>query len=283
MSTQTVDHFLPYVPVTAHRFGASLPVQEREEMEAHMRAALWQGWLSYREDGGAALRSWLFTCLQRAAMDWMRGHRSGRLPRGAWATLKETPPDSPGWEDLPYHRRQDLLGMVAIRQCYSLDDLLTSEEDGEPFAGRDAMKAAATVPSAEESLLAAEGRREAFALLDSLPPRERELLRLLYVEGLSRKEAAERMGITVQSLSTSCARAMAKVRMAAGMPRAEMGYRGAVLSAMRELGIDPLGSVGKVEEEAIAAVAGYSVGTVRRAVGEERVAARAARHGGGER
>lgn len=267
--THPVDAFIPYVPVTAHRFGASLSPQDREEMEAHMRAELWRGWITWRPDGGSALRSWLFSHLRSAAMEWMRTHKPGRLTRHAHLTIQSTPPGSPDWERIPYHRRQDILGMVAVRRCASLDDLLSSEEDdGDPLRGGEALKAP-TVPSPEEILLREEPG-EAADLLASLPPREREALRLLYVDGLSRKEAAAQMGITVKSLGVCRDRAMMKVRAAARVPRQAMGYRAAVLSVMEERGISVRGSIGQALEREIAAASGYSVGTVRRVVGEER-------------
>jgi RNA polymerase sigma factor (sigma-70 family) len=268
-----INRFLPYVGITAHQFGASLLPQDREEMEAYMRLRLWETW----EDGAG--RNYAIACLRYAAQEWIRSEKPGRLTRTAHRTYTDTPPGSPGWEAVPYHRRQAILGMLAVRRPASLQDLLTDEEDdGSPFRGEGGRAVTDPRPTPEEECLARAGGAEVRALLAVLTPRERQVIWLLYGEGVPRHDAAHALGITLGCLNIYRDRAMAKLRTAAGVDRREAtGARARFLAAVEAMGIDltdarPLDRGLRIRlREAV----GCSVGRLATLLAEERAIRRA--------
>jgi RNA polymerase sigma factor (sigma-70 family) len=82
-------------------------------------------------------------------------------------------------------------------------------------------------PSSERAL---EGRQELRLLqtaLDDLPPRCRQVVMMRRIEGLSQKEVAERLGISIDTVQTQIAKAM---RL---LTQAMAGRRGAVTTEAR--------------------------------------------------
>lgn len=71
----------------------------------------------------------------------------------------------------------------------------------ESVADLDALNVAADTPSPERTLMAREELHLLRAALDRLPPRCREAVILRRIEGLSRREIAERMGISENTVS----------------------------------------------------------------------------------
>jgi RNA polymerase sigma-70 factor (ECF subfamily) len=65
----------------------------------------------------------------------------------------------------------------------------------------DGLEIAADAPGPEQSAIARDELRHVQAALDRLPPRAREVILLRRVEGLSRPEIAQRMGITEGTVS----------------------------------------------------------------------------------
>ena len=63
-------------------------------------------------------------------------------------------------------------------------------------------------PAADRSVIAREELRRLHAALDRLPPRAREAAKLAYVENLSGKEIAQRMGVTQSAASRHLANAI---------------------------------------------------------------------------
>ena len=68
--------------------------------------------------------------------------------------------------------------------------------------------AAIDVPSPERSVIARDMLRRLQAALDRLPPRCREVVVLRRLEGLSRAEIAQRMGISLDTVSEHLANGM---------------------------------------------------------------------------
>jgi RNA polymerase sigma-70 factor (sigma-E family) len=64
-------------------------------------------------------------------------------------------------------------------------------------------------PSAEAAVLVGEERRAAVAALRRLPPRQREALVLRYFADLPEQEAAQAMGVTLGTVKSTTARALA--------------------------------------------------------------------------
>jgi RNA polymerase sigma-70 factor (ECF subfamily) len=65
----------------------------------------------------------------------------------------------------------------------------------------EALEIAADAPGPEQTIIARDELRHLQAALDRLPPRAREVILLRRVEGLSRPEIAQRMGITEGTVS----------------------------------------------------------------------------------
>ena len=82
-------------------------------------------------------------------------------------------------------------------------------------------------PSSEQTLVARQERRLLQAALEDLPPRCRQVVMMRRIEGLSQKEVAEQLGITIETVQTQIAKAM---RLLA---QAMSGRRGAVTTASR--------------------------------------------------
>jgi len=68
------------------------------------------------------------------------------------------------------------------------------------------------VPPADRPLLVAERHRELLALVDLLPPRQREVIVLRYYLELSEAETAEAIGISPGTVKSSTHRALATLR-----------------------------------------------------------------------
>jgi RNA polymerase sigma-70 factor, ECF subfamily len=88
-------------------------------------------------------------------------------------------------------------------------------------AGRDRSDPAADVPdgidvsaSPEQQIMAADLRDRLSNLLDTLPPRQREILRLRLIVGLSAQETAVAVGLTPTAVRVTQHRALAKLRAA---------------------------------------------------------------------
>ena len=71
----------------------------------------------------------------------------------------------------------------------------------EAAADLDALEIAADMPGPEQTAIARDELRHLQAALDRLPPRAREVILLRRVEGLSRPEIAQRMGIVEGTVS----------------------------------------------------------------------------------
>jgi len=71
----------------------------------------------------------------------------------------------------------------------------------EAFGDFDALGVADDGPESDRLLIEREDIRRLEAALKQLPPRTREAIALAYFEGLSRKEIAQRMGVTHQTAS----------------------------------------------------------------------------------
>ncbi|WP_414637991.1 RNA polymerase sigma factor ShbA [Actinophytocola sp.] len=88
-------------------------------------------------------------------------------------------------------------------------------------AGRDRSDPAADVPdgidvsaSPEQQMMAADLRERLAELLNTLPPRQREILRLRLIVGLSAQETATTVGLTPTAVRVTQHRALAKLRAA---------------------------------------------------------------------
>jgi RNA polymerase sigma-70 factor (ECF subfamily) len=93
-------------------------------------------------------------------------------------------------------------------------------------AGRDRSDPSADVPdgidvsaSPEQQIMAADLRDRLADLLNTLPPRQREILRLRLIVGLSAQETATTVGLTPTAVRVTQHRALAKLR--AALSRAE--------------------------------------------------------------
>jgi RNA polymerase sigma-70 factor (ECF subfamily) len=93
-------------------------------------------------------------------------------------------------------------------------------------AGRDRSDPSADVPdgidvsaSPEQQIMAADLRDRLANLLNTLPPRQREILRLRLIVGLSAQETATTVGLTPTAVRVTQHRALAKLR--AALSRAE--------------------------------------------------------------
>jgi RNA polymerase sigma factor (sigma-70 family) len=82
-------------------------------------------------------------------------------------------------------------------------------------------------PSSEAYVAARQELRLLQAALDDLPPRCRKVVVLLKVEGLSQKQVAKQMGITVETVENQVAKGMRVLAQALG------GRRGAVTTEAR--------------------------------------------------
>ncbi|OLF18932.1 RNA polymerase sigma factor ShbA [Actinophytocola xanthii] len=88
-------------------------------------------------------------------------------------------------------------------------------------AGRDRSDPAADVPdgvdisaSPEQQIMASDLRERLANLLETLPPRQREILRLRLIVGLSAQETAAAVGLTPTAVRVTQHRALAKLRAA---------------------------------------------------------------------
>ncbi|HVV28424.1 MAG TPA: RNA polymerase sigma factor [Rhizomicrobium sp.] len=75
-------------------------------------------------------------------------------------------------------------------------------------------------PSSETQTAARQELRLLQAALDDLPPRCRQIVMMRRVEGLSQKEVAQRLGITVETVETQIAKGMRLLAQAIGGRRA---------------------------------------------------------------
>jgi RNA polymerase sigma-70 factor (ECF subfamily) len=71
----------------------------------------------------------------------------------------------------------------------------------ETFADFETFEIATDAPQQDRALIEQEELRRLETALDRLPPRTREAIGLAYFEGLSRKQIAERMGVTPSAAS----------------------------------------------------------------------------------
>jgi RNA polymerase sigma factor (sigma-70 family) len=78
----------------------------------------------------------------------------------------------------------------------------------EAVADLDALGVAIDQPGPDRVVMARESLRRVQAALDRLPPRARDVIVLKQIEGLSRREIAERMGIGDETVKWHLARAM---------------------------------------------------------------------------
>lgn len=85
---------------------------------------------------------------------------------------------------------------------------------------------AATVPSPEEDVLAAERRRSLAAALATLAPRDRAVIALRFAAELSEAEMAEALGCAPGTVKSRLSRALAKLR--AALPEATVKAGGGV-------------------------------------------------------
>jgi RNA polymerase sigma-70 factor (ECF subfamily) len=67
---------------------------------------------------------------------------------------------------------------------------------------------AADEPGPDRSVIARDTLRKLYLALDRLPPRAREAVVLRRIEGMSRREIAERMGITERTVAEHIAHGM---------------------------------------------------------------------------
>lgn len=86
-------------------------------------------------------------------------------------------------------------------------------------------------PTSEQTLVARQELRLLQAALHDLPPRCRQVVMMRRIEGLSQKEVADQLGITIETVQTQIAKAM---RLLA---QAMSGRRGAVTTASRRYSI----------------------------------------------
>ena len=78
----------------------------------------------------------------------------------------------------------------------------------EAVADLDALGVAIDQPGPDRVVMARESLRRVQAALDRLPPRARDVIVLKQIEGLSRREIAERIGIGDETVKWHLARAM---------------------------------------------------------------------------
>lgn len=78
----------------------------------------------------------------------------------------------------------------------------------EAVSDLDALNFAIETPGPERSVIARDELRHLSAAIERLPPRGREVVMMRRVEGLSRTEIAQRMGISEESVSVHLSRAM---------------------------------------------------------------------------
>lgn len=71
----------------------------------------------------------------------------------------------------------------------------------ESFADFETLELATDMPSADSAIIEQEELQRLEAALEKLPARTREAISLAYFEGLTRKEIAERMGVTQSAAS----------------------------------------------------------------------------------
>lgn len=64
---------------------------------------------------------------------------------------------------------------------------------------------------ADEAVIVAEEHRRLLALVDDLPPRQREVVVLRYWSGLSEREIAETMGVSPGTVKSAASRALARL------------------------------------------------------------------------
>ncbi len=103
----------------------------------------------------------------------------------------------------------EALGAGNAYRTLSLDG--PSEDGAEP---------AELLGSADEGFERAEERAVLHRGLAALPPREREIVRLRFYEGLSQREIAARVGISQMHVSRLIRRSIETVRVRCGVPRA---------------------------------------------------------------
>jgi RNA polymerase sigma-70 factor (ECF subfamily) len=78
----------------------------------------------------------------------------------------------------------------------------------EAVSDLDALNFAIETPGPERSVIARDELRHLSAAIEKLPPRGREVVMMRRVEGLSRTEIAQRMGISEEAVSVHLSRAM---------------------------------------------------------------------------
>jgi RNA polymerase sigma factor (sigma-70 family) len=86
----------------------------------------------------------------------------------------------------------------------------------ESLSGLKGMEFVSDHPSPEQDALARHELRRVKSLIDGLPPRQREAFALLKIEGLSQKEIARRMGVSLSTVEKHLAKAVAALVAAIG-------------------------------------------------------------------
>ena len=132
----------------------------------------------------------------------------GRLPAGPSAAVPRLAAgdrlEAAGQPEAPAHRRGEAERHCARRIC----DFGLPDESAAALVDR--LVASGTSPS--KNLMEEELRAEIRAALEALPPLDREVLILRYVERLSLGETAEALGISKGAASTRHTRALARLR-----------------------------------------------------------------------
>lgn len=100
------------------------------------------------------------------------------------------------------------LGTIATRRCIDALRQRTRRAQREHLMDESHEHVADTAATPEQLLSQAQSRHEMHRALDALPARQREALRLLRIEELSLREAAERSEQSVGSLKVACHRAL---------------------------------------------------------------------------
>ena len=86
----------------------------------------------------------------------------------------------------------------------------------ESLSDLEGMEFASDRPSPEEDAAARHELRRVKALIDSLPPRQREAFALLKIEGLPQKEIARRMGVSLGTVEKHLAKAVSTLIVSMG-------------------------------------------------------------------
>lgn len=277
-----IEPFIPCIRATARRFGSTLQRPDREDLESFLALRLLQSWDRYDPARGTERRTYVINTLIFAARTWRLDRARQGMTHYAWDLWTRTPPGSEEWERLPEETRTTVLAQRAAATPIPLDSLATPEE-GEDSATVGELATAAPGPTVEEEVIRRDEYARALRLLDCLTPRERKVILLIYIEGLTHAEVAQQVGLTKDSTGNVADRALIRLRRAAGRSPTPGTVHARVLEALGEMQVSLAGDAGREVHRAIAAQAGCSARTVRLLMGHERAARRlralAAGHG----